>query len=319
MAQSSETMSSSVASGATGSTGEGGLGQALARRAKPSASFWTRAWRRFRTDKVAMTALGVTIVIIIFTVGAPVVSLLTGFTYQENHLADKLSAPFTNHYLLGSDGNGRDIFTRLAYGGRVSLLFAAFGAFATLVIGSTLGAIAGFFGGWIDNVIMRLVDILLSIPALVLLILIASFYRPPVIALALFIALIIWPGVARLVRGSVLALRNRDFVEAARVIGANDRAIIFRHIMPNIVPIVIVWLSLVVPGLILTETSLSYLGVGIQSPTPSWGNMLQEAQSTFRTSWTSVFIPGLMIFVTALSMNLIGNGIRDAVDPRLNE
>ena len=319
MVQSFETVTTSAPAGSSDSTTETGLGQALARRAKPAASFWTRAWRRFRMDKVAMTALGVTILIIIFTVGAPVVSLLTGFTYQENHLADKLASPFTNHYVLGSDGNGRDILTRLAYGGRVSLLFAAFGSIATLVIGSTLGAVAGFFGGWIDNVIMRVVDVLLSIPALVLLILIASFYRPTVIVLAVFIALIIWPGVARLVRGSVLALRSRDFVDAARVIGATDRSIIFRHIMPNVVPIVIVWLSLVVPGLILTETSLSYLGVGIQAPTPSWGNMLQEAQATFRLSWTSVFIPGLMIFITALSMNLIGNGLRDAVDPRLNQ
>lgn len=294
------------------------LGAALDARVRPTAGFWTRAWRRFRADKVAIIALFVAGLIILFALCAPLVSRLTGFTYQENHLADKLEPPFSNGYVLGSDGNGRDILTRLAYGGRVSLLFALFGSLSTVVIGTLLGSIAGFFGGIVDNIIMRVVDVLLSIPALVLLILIASFYRPGVIVLALFIALIIWPGVARLVRGSVLALRGRDYVEAARVIGASNTQLIFRHIIPNIVPIVVVWLSLAVPGLILTETSLSYLGVGIQTPTPSWGNMLQEAQSTFRLSWTSVFIPGFMIFITALSMNLIGNGLRDAVDPRLN-
>ena len=294
------------------------LGEAIERRSKPSAGFWLSAWRRLRRDRLAMAALGIAVAIILFAVLAPLVSRFTGFTYQENHLDQRLSAVGSNGYVLGADGNGRDILTRLAYGGRISLLFAALGAFSTLVLGSLLGAVSGFFGGWIDTLIMRLVDILLSIPTLIVLILIAAFYRPNVLVLAMIVALVSWTGVARLIRGQVLTLRQRDFVESGRVIGAGNWYIITRHIMPNVVPIVIVWLSLAVPSYILLETTLSYLGVGIQSPTPSWGNMLQEAQSTFRQSWSVVFIPGFMVFLTALCMSLVGNGVRDAVDPRLN-
>jgi peptide/nickel transport system permease protein len=310
MAQSTEVFNQQVAAPRQ-------LGAALERRAKPVAGFWVSAWRRFRRDKLAMTALAIALLIVAFAVLAPLVSTLTGFSYQENHLANKLAPVNTDGYLLGSDGNGRDILTRLAYGGRVSLLFAALGAVSTLILGSILGAVSGFFGGWVDSLIMRTVDVILSLPTLIVLILIASFYRPNVVILALFVALISWTGVARLVRGQVLTLRSRDFVEAARVIGATDSRIIGRHILPNVVPIVIVWLSLSVPGLILLETSLSYLGVGIQTPTPSWGNMLQEAKSVFRQQWTVVFIPGFMVFLTALCLSLVGNGVRDAVDPRL--
>lgn len=293
------------------------LGAALDRRARPVAGFWSSAWQRFRRDRLALVALGVALAIIVFALLAPVVSLATGFSYSETSLSDRLAPINTDGYVLGADGTGRDVLTRLAYGGRISLLFAAMGAVATLVIGATLGSVAGYFGGWVDQLIMRVVDVILSIPTLVLLILVASFYRPTVVVLAMFVGLIAWPGVARLVRGQVLTLRNRDFVEAARVLGAGNSRIIFRHILPNVVPIVVVWLSLTVPGLILLETSLSYLGVGIQVPTPSWGNMLQEAQSSFRQNWTLVFIPGFMVFLTALSLSLVGNGVRDAVDPRL--
>jgi peptide/nickel transport system permease protein len=286
---------------------------------RSSPGYWRRAWRRYRRDKVAMVALVLSIGVILFAVGAPLVSEFTGFTYRENHLDQKLKPPMTDGYILGSDGNGRDILTRLAYGGRTSLMFAGLAAISTLLVGSAVGSAAGFFGGWVDNVLMRLVDILLSIPTLVLLIMIASFYRPNVFVLAIAVALVSWAGVARLVRSEVLSLRTRDFVDAARVLGARNSEIIRRHIMPNVIPIIVVWLSLSVPGLILTEATLSYLGIGVQVPTPSWGNMLQEAKSLFRQQWTTVFIPGFMIFFTALCLNLVGNGLRDALDPRLNQ
>lgn len=293
------------------------LGAAMERQAKPVSGFWTSAWRRFRRDRLAMVALSLSVTIVLFAVLAPLVSLLTGFTYSENHLGAKLTPVNTDGYLLGADGNGRDVLTRLAYGGRISLLFATVGAISTLILGSILGAMSGFFGGWVDTLIMRTVDVILSLPTLVVLILIGSFYQTNVWTLAGFVALVSWTGVARLVRGQVLTLRSRDFVEAARVIGADNRQIIGRHILPNVVPIVVVWLSLSVPGLILLETSLSYLGVGIQVPTPSWGNMLQDAKSVFRQSWTLVFIPGFIVFLTALCLSLVGNAVRDAVDPRL--
>jgi ABC-type dipeptide/oligopeptide/nickel transport system permease subunit len=284
-----------------------------------SQGFWAQSWRRFRANRLSMVALVVTILIVAFALGASVVSEITGFTETENHLADKLSAPGENGYILGSDGNGRDVLTRLAYGGRVSLMIAGLSTVTILLIGGTLGSIAGFFGGFTDTLIMRTVDMLLSIPTLALLILISSLYRPSPFMLAIFVALLSWSGISRLVRGEVLRLRHNDFVDAARLMGGSNFRIIFRHIFPNVLPIIVVWASLVIPGLILLEATLSYLGVGVRVPTPSWGNMLQDSKQYVRTSWTLVFIPGFMIYITVLSIYLVGSGLRDALDPRLSE
>jgi peptide/nickel transport system permease protein len=166
---------------------------------------------------------------------------------------------------------------------------------------------------------MRLADTLLSIPALPLLILVSTTFHPGPTGLAIFIALVSWPGVSRILRGQVLSLRHRDYVEAARVLGASNVRILTRHVMPNVVPIIVVWASLVVPALVLTEASLSYLGLGVQVPTPSWGNMLQDAKQFVRASWTLVFIPGFAIYITVLCINLVASGLRDAMDPRLND
>ncbi|MGH2535710.1 MAG: ABC transporter permease [Thermomicrobiales bacterium] len=242
---------------------------------------------------------------------------MTGFSYAENQLEGALAKPGEQGYILGSDGNGRDILTRLAYGGRVSLLVAVLTSLATLVIGGTIGATAGYFGRATDAILMRLVDVLLSIPSLALLILIAALYRPGYIALAFVIATVSWPGVARLIRGEVMALRHREFVEAARLLGASNWRVLFRHILPNVVPTIVVWISLVIPGFILTEAVLSFIGLGVRIPTPSWGNMLEEANQFYRQNWTNVFFPGLLIYITVLSINLVGNGLRDALDPRL--
>ncbi len=282
--------------------------------------FYTRAWRRFSHNKVAVVALVITILIVLFALGAGLISEhVTGFTYSENHLKNKLSAPGENGYILGSDGNGRDILTRLAYGGRVSLLVAFLATLSTLVIGGTIGSVSGFFGGFIDTTLMRLVDVLLSIPTLSLLILISALYHPGYVSLAFFIATVSWAGVARLIRGEVLSLRNRDYVDAARVIGASNGRIIWRHIFPNIIPTIVVWTSLVIPAFILTEAALSFLGLGVRIPTPSWGNMLQEAQPFYARNWTNVFFPGFLIYITVLCINLVGNGLRDALDPRQND
>lgn len=293
------------------------LGRAVPRS---SPGYWRRAWRRYRNNHVALVAMIVAVTIIAFALAAPLVSRwITGFNYSENHLGDKLMAPGNGGYILGSDGNGRDVLTRLAYGGRVSLFVAVLAAFSILIIGGTLGSAAGYFGGMIDTVAMRLADVLLSIPTLVLLILVASFYQPGPVLLAVFLASVSWAGIARLIRGEVLSLRNRDYVDAARVLGATNTRILTRHIFPNVVPIIVVWSSLVIPGLILTEATLSYLGLGVRPPTPSWGNMLQDAKQFFRVAWTLVFIPGFMIYITVLSINLVGSGLRDALDPRLNQ
>lgn len=282
--------------------------------------FYLRAWRHLSHDKVAMAGLAVLVVVILFVLAAPLISTyVTGRSYAENNLAAKLTPPMTDGYVLGADGNGRDILTRLAFGGRVSLMVALLASVSTLIIGGTIGSVAGYFGGWVDSLLMRIVDVLLSIPTLSLLILIAVLYKPGPLLLALVIATVSWTGIARLIRGEVLALRNRDFVEAGRVIGASDGRIIWRHIFPNVMPLVVVWASLVVPGFILTEAALSFLGLGVRVPTPSWGNMLEEARAVFRQAWTNVFFPGFMIYITVLAINLVGNALRDALDPRLNQ
>ncbi len=293
------------------------LGRTLPRSAP---GLWRRAWRRYRQNTVAVVALVIVVLIVLFALCAPLISrYVTGYTYAENHLADKLKPPFSEGYILGSDGNGRDVLTRLAYGGRISLMVAALAVVAILAIGGTIGATAGYFGGIIDSLLMRLADVLLSIPTIVLLILVASFYHPGPAMLAVFIASVSWAGVSRLIRGEVLAIRHREFVEAARVLGASNSRILLRHILPNVIPIIVVWSSLVIPSLILAEATLSYLGLGVRVPTPSWGNMLQDAKTFLRQSWTLIFIPGFMIYITVLAINLVATGLRDALDPRLNQ
>jgi ABC-type dipeptide/oligopeptide/nickel transport system permease subunit len=286
---------------------------------RASRGFYRRAWGRFTTNKVAVAGLIVSLLIVLFAVGAPLVSRITGYNYWEGELGEQFVAPFQDGHVLGTDPNGRDVLVRLAYGGRVSMLIAGLSATVTLGIGAILGALAGYFGGFIDSLAMRFVDVMLSIPGISLLLLVSTLYHPSVVGLALVIAFISWPGIARLVRGEVLGLRSRDYVEAARVIGASNSRIIFKHIMPNVVPIMVVWFSLAIPTLILVEATLSFLGLGVQIPTPSWGNMLNGAQTYYTKSWTNVFIPGFAIYLTVLAINLVGNGLRDALDPRLSD
>jgi len=289
------------------------------RVAKPSPGLYRQAWHRFKRDPISMVSLALFAVIALFIVCAPLISYLTGFNYYENHLTEKLSAPGENGYLLGSDANGRDILTRLAYGGRISLLVALFATISELGLGLTFGLLAGYFGKWVDTVIMRLVDILLSIPSIPLLILVSTLFSPGTVMLAIIIGAIYWPVDARLIRGEVFALRGREYVEAARLVGASSSRIIIKHLIPNITPIMLIQASLAIPGAILTEAIISFLGLGIQIPTPSWGNMLDEASRFYRTNWTNVFFPGLMIYLTSLALYLIGIGLRDAMDPRLQK
>jgi peptide/nickel transport system permease protein len=286
-------------------------------RATPG--FYKRSWARFRRDPVAMTALCILGVIVLFVLAAPLISKLTGFTPYENHLKAKLTPPFTDGYVLGADGNGRDILTRLAYGGQVSMMIALLSTIATMLIGGGVGLIAGYGGGMIDAFLMRLVDVLLSIPGLPLLILVASIWTPGPAGLAMVLAIVSWMGVARIVRGEVLRLRGVDYVDAARMIGASPVRIAMRHVLPNIAPLLVVFASLAIPDLILAETALSFLGFGVQVPTPSWGNMLGEAQRFFRTNPSNLLIPGAIIYVTSLCLFLVGTGLRDAFDPRLGD
>lgn len=305
------------------------LGAAERDTLRENPGFYTRAWRRLRKDKVALVSLVCLALIVLFALSAPLIENWVGISYSKVNLraallppgstfVDPVSGEETRHW-LGTDGAGRDILIRLAYGGRISLMVAGLALIFSLVIGGTVGAVAGFFGGFVDSVLMRFVDTLMCIPGITLLLLISVWIQPGPVGLSLVIALLGWTGVSRLIRGEVLSLKRRDYVDAARVIGASDSSIIIRHIFPNIVSIIIVWASLALPSLIIYEATLSYLGFGVRMPDPSWGNMLQDAREVFRRSWTFTFIPGMAILLTALFINLFGNGLRDALDPRLNE
>jgi len=336
-----------VAGGALTTLGQSRLDRAAV---KKSPGYIARAWRRFRRNRLSMVAMFFFILIVLFSYGAPVISaVVTHQTFDAQSLLTKFAKPgqtvramamtgpnagkfVVQRHWLGSDELGRDVLTRLAYGGRISLSVAFITMALALTIGLLVGVTAGYYGGWADAVLMRLVDIFISIPGLFVLILISTMVNnnklitnSPVfrsygwLVLPFVIAALSWTGISRLIRGEFLAIKGRDYIEAARVLGAKDGRIIFRHILPNVMPIIIVWASLVVPGLILTEAALSYLGFGVQIPTPSWGNMLSNSQQYFTQAAFLVIVPGLAIFLTVLMVNLMSNGLRDALDPRLND
>jgi peptide/nickel transport system permease protein len=294
--------------------------------AKETPGFLNLAWQRFRRDKLAMFGAAIMILLTLSAITAPLLSrYVTRYTPEQIELGATLKpvgyqrSPDQPAHILGTDELGRDVLTRIIYGGRVSLYVAFLTVLISLSIGTVIGAVAGYYGGAIDTLLMRFVDIVISIPALFLLILIAVVFRPGVTGLALVIASLNWTGVSRLVRGEFLSLKQRDFVDAAHTVGATNTRIIFRHILPNAFSPIIVAATLALGGVILTETALSFLGLGVQPPTPSWGNMLTNAQQYLYRAPSLVLIPGFFIFITVLAGNLMGNGLRDALDPRLKE
>ncbi len=269
--------------------------------------------RRFMQNRLAVAGL---VVIVLFVIAAVFEPLLARYPYDELLPGMRNSPPSSEHW-LGTDRAGRDVYSRLIKGGQVSLA-AGFAAVAiVMTIGVALGAIAGYFGGIVDAIIMRFTDILLSIPLILLLNTAASLFRPSLQTTILVIGVSSWPGAARLIRGQFLHIRGQEFVTAARSIGATPFQIMMRHVFPNTLAIIIVEATLWLSYAILLEASLSYLGLGVQIPTPSWGNMLQDGQREllFGAWWLTVF-PGLAIFLTVLAFNLMGDGLRDALDPR---
>jgi peptide/nickel transport system permease protein len=284
---------------------------------RPAQSYWNESWERLRHNPIGMVGGALILIFAIIATSAPLFSaVLTHFQPQSIDLLATFKPPGATH-LLGTDELGRDTLTRLIWGGRVTLGIAFLTVGIALTVGTAFGMAAGYYGGWIDDVLMRFVDTVLAIPAIFLFILMSILIHPNPISLAAIIASVGWGNVARLVRGEVLSVKQRDFILATRSIGARDVRLMVRHLLPNVLPVLIVAASLGVGQIILIEAALDFLGLGIQPPTASWGNMLTNAESYFYHSAWLVYFPGLMIFVTVLASNIFGNAIRDAFDPRL--
>ncbi len=282
------------------------------RAARPAQRLWRLTWRRFRAHRLGLAGLAVVAIIALASLLAP---WLTPYDPNKTNLDAMLQGPSLAHP-FGTDELGRDLLTRVLYGGRVSLAVGVLSVALAVSIGTSAGALAGYYGGRLDNVLMRVVDFMISLPSLFVLILLATLYGTKPATIVLVIGGLRWMGTARLVRASFLSLREQEFVQAARCLGASSSRIIVRHLLPNALGPVIVAASLGVAGAILAESSLSFLGLGIQPPMASWGNMLRNAQDQLlRAPWTA-FFPGLMIFVTVLSINYVGDGLRDALDAR---
>ena len=284
---------------------------------RPAQSYWNESWERLRANRLGV-ATGVLIVVLaVIAVLAPAFSaVVTHYQPQTIDLDSTFARPGVGH-LLGSDEFGRDTLTRLIWGARVSLGVAFLTVAMSVFLGTTVGMMSGYYGGWIDDVLMRVVDTVLAIPAIFLFILMSILIRPNPITLAAIVASVGWGQVARLVRGEVLSVKQRDFILATRSIGAKDSRLMVRHLLPNVLPVLIVAASLGVGQIILIEAALDFLGLGIQPPTPSWGNMLTNSQSYFFRSGFLVGFPGFTIFLTVLASNIFGNAVRDAFDPRL--
>lgn len=283
-----------------------------------SESLWQTAMRRLRHDYLTMAAIGIVLLLGILAIGAPFIShnILHVDPYRTS-IPEQFLPPGSPGHILGTDDLGRDHLARLLYAGQISLSIGFGSAILTMTIGLSLGIITGYYGGIVDDVVNWLITTMDSIPALFLLLIISSVLQPSPEAMVLVLAIIGWTGVTRLVRGETIAMRNREFIVSARSIGASDLRIMFVHILPNLFSIVVVTLAINVGVLILTESGLSFLGVGVKPPVPTWGNMLTNAQSFFTKGPYLVVWPGLLITVTVLCLYIIGDGIRDAFDPKM--
>jgi peptide/nickel transport system permease protein len=272
-------------------------------------------WARLKRNRMAMTGLGLVLGLFVVSIFAPWLA-----PYDPNHIDLKqvLMAPSPAH-LLGTDTLGRDVLSRIIYGSRVSLKVGFVAVGLATLIGLLVGALAGYYGGWVDSALMRLVDLMLCFPAFFLILAVIAVLEPSIWNIMAVIGLTSWMGVARLVRAEFLSLREREFVTAARALGAGDLRLILRHMLPNALAPVMVSATLGVAGAILTESALSFLGLGVQPPTPSWGNILTAGKDNIEIAWWLSVFPGLAILVTVMSYNLLGEGIREAIDPRLRE
>lgn len=283
-------------------------------------SFRSHAWRRFKKNKLAVFGLIFLLLIIFAAIAAP---LLSPFdpritARDESNGVNVYHAPSTL-YRLGTDSLGRDVLSRLIHGARVSISVGLVSVTISTLLGTFLGALAGYFGKWVDTLIMRIVDVVYCFPVLFLIITVSTLLKPSIYNVMIIIGLVNWTNTARLVRGEILKVRELEYVQASIALGVSDWRIIAEHVIPNIMAPILVQATLQTAQAILTEASLSFLGVGVQQPTPSWGNMLNEAMSlmVLRSRFWIWLPPGLAILLTVLSINFVGDGLRDALDPKL--
>ena len=266
-------------------------------------------------NKLSLLALIILILLVLLAILAPRIVPYPGDLLDETHISEKFIAPCADH-LMGTDELGRDVFSRIVYATRVSLLTAVIAVAVSLLIGIPLGAIAGSVGGWVDNVIMRITDVFLSFPPLLLAIALVALLGSSLTNAIVAIAISWWPWYTRLVRGQAVSMKERKFVQAAETIGTSRAKIIFKHILPNCISPIIVQASMDLGGVIMTIASLSFLGLGAQAPTPEWGLMISTGRSYFPDKWWCCIFPGLAIFITVLCFNLLGDAIREILDPK---
>jgi len=290
-------------------------------------------WARFKQDKAAVGGLVIILVLIVLALAAPLIAKLVGHGPNDlfqREMTDSFGVPKGPNadFWFGADSAGRDVFVRVIYGARTSLIVGLVATGIAVFIGTALGIIAGYFGGKIDTIISRTIDVVLSMPILLFAIGIVAacgttgclngLIEPGLMLVIFVIALFSWPYIARIVRGNTLSIREKEFIEASRSLGAGNGRIMFREVLPNLVAPIVVYSTLLVPTNILFEAALSFLGLGVPQRTPSWGGMLSDAVDNFRWAWWLMFFPGIFLVLTTLSFNLLGDGLRDALDPRSN-
>jgi peptide/nickel transport system permease protein len=278
-------------------------------------------WERFKENRAALLGLAV---VVVFYLAALLTPLLAPFdpghqaAYQGGEVGLR-NLFLSSQHLLGTDYLGRDVFSRILYGARISLSIGFLAVSISITIGALLGAVAGYLGGWVDWVVTRFADTVLAFPRIVLVMVLVALFQPSIFLIVAVLSLTQWPSATRIVRGEVLALREREFVEAARALGFSTPRIIFRHILPNAAPPLIVAASLGIGNTIVLEAGLSFLGLGVQPPTPSWGTMVADGRGYLLDAWWIATFPGLAIVMVVLAFNLVGDGLRDALDPRQGE
>jgi len=290
---------------------------------KKQRSLWAEAWRRFKKNRLAMAGLCFIILLIIIAVATSVIDLVTNKSFYlsyvvKQNLTGRLLPPSLNHP-FGLDEFGRDMLLRMLWATRYSLFMGTVAVSVSCIFGGMLGAIAGYYGKGADNLIMRFMDILLAIPSMLLAIAIVAALGTSLVNVLLAISIAYIPTFARTVRAPVLTVKDQEYIEAAKAIGCSDLRIIFKYVLPNCMAPIIVQITLSIAGAILSIAGLSFLGLGIQPPTPEWGAMLSNARSYIRDSWHVTVIPGLGIMLTILALNVVGDGLRDALDPRLKD